>query len=538
MLMNWHCIRSEKIVTTESRHVRTDNALERPGLTLWLILFVALSLVAVSAQSFWIDELSTMHFANRASIREVWNELVRLRWPEIQAPFYMLYIWGWTKVFGSGEWIVRFAGVPWFVLGAVCFVTSWRGNAERVFASLAIMISPFVWFYLDEARLYSMQLGLAFSVAGALIRLARDGADQASLPPRWFHIFCLSNVLLSMVNVLGMIWASAALLLFVFVIPFKLAIVRARESWLITLLSLVCLGTFGIYYVWTRRLGISPTDVGRTDWRSICFIFYEQLGFNGLGPGRLALRQEGVSALKPWLGALVGYGAVLAVVLAAATCQLIKDKKGRILLLVLISAAFPASFLILMGSIAHFRVLGRHFTPFATAIIILIAIGTLELWKKRKSWAKVVCSIFLVLSAVSCLAQRFGYRHAKDDYRGAACIAVAKLNQAQSVWWNAAPMGGEYYKVPTSSTIASPGQALMILSPGPGFDKQLAKPDIVIMSTKSDIYDHYGNLASFLSRECYLRVQQLSAFAVFQRPLLTRPGTSTNELETVKAIVH
>src|ERR1700747_1796396 len=85
---------------------------ERAVIAALAVAFLAISLLAVSHESFWIDEFGSLYFAGQPSIKAMWQELLRSRWPELQAPLYMLYSWCWQRIFGPGEWVMRFAGVP------------------------------------------------------------------------------------------------------------------------------------------------------------------------------------------------------------------------------------------------------------------------------------------------------------------------------------------------------------------------------------------------------------------------------------------
>ena len=60
-----------------------------------------------------------------------------------------------------------------------------------------------------------------------------------------------------------------------------------------------------LYYLWTLQLGARASDVGRTGWANIAFIFYELLGQAGLGPGRLALRAHGTGEVAAFLPMMI-----------------------------------------------------------------------------------------------------------------------------------------------------------------------------------------------------------------------------------------
>jgi hypothetical protein len=479
-------------------------------------LLLITSLAAVSHQSLWIDELSTAHFACQPSLGAVWHEMLRLRWPEIQAPLYMVYIWAWVQTFGAGEWVIRLAGIPWFVTGALLFVSSWRGRQERCFACLAVMVNPFIWYYLDEARLYSMQLGFTLALVAAVIRLKTESSNEGAARLKWLTLFCLAGVVLSALNVLGMIWASAAWLLLPVLFPTKTLVKWVRACWPLALATAVVLSGCALYYMWTRTLHIAPT-LSHTDWRTLCFVGYELLGFNGIGPGRLALREDGLVALKHWWPGLACYGLAISVVLVAGLFAFVRGHGWRRLVLMGLPLALPAGLLITMGLGSNFRLLGRHFAPVSAGFACFTGLGALTLWRSRTWLSRSAVVLFVAISILSCLNQRFSERHAKDDYRHAAAIAKACLLSGEHVWWNADLFGTEYYHVPASEEATSGAQVWIIIRPPVGFEQTVVLPDTVIASAKLDVYDRVGALHSFLERHNYIAFEKLPAFVVFKK---------------------
>lgn len=441
--------------------------------------------------------------------------MVRLRWPEIQAPFYMTYIWGWAKFVGSSEWALRFAGVPWFIAGAVLFVTSWKERAQRLCAALMVGLSPFVWFYLNEARLYSIQIGLSLAIVASLIRLRSEPAEGPRF--RTLAMFCVSASLLSAVNVLGMIWTSAAFLVVLAFFPFSVVLHWCRRYWKLAAVTSLFLCGCAAYYVWTRTLKVAPTDIGRTDWQTLVSIGYEQFGFNGLGPGRLALRRGGASALKPWLPSLAIYALALCLLLFAAARTFAERTRRRQALTVIVALSLPSAFIIAMGFLTPFRVLGRHFTPCIAVVVLVLSVGAMNLVKQARLWPRIGLVAFFLFSMMSCFSERFGSQHAKDDYRGAAEVAKASLAAGQAVWWNADQFGSEFYGVPGSTTAGVSGRAWIISFPQPGFEFSGPLPQCVVSSTKTDVYDRFGVLHEFLAVNGYERVKGLTAFEIFQR---------------------
>jgi hypothetical protein len=109
------------------------------------IMLVVVALGATDSRSFWIDESTTAEFAKKPTIAECWRSMLPV--PEVQQPLYMLYMWNYTHLFGSGEWALRVAGLPWFVVGACLFVRALgRVLDSTLVPALVIATNAFVWY--------------------------------------------------------------------------------------------------------------------------------------------------------------------------------------------------------------------------------------------------------------------------------------------------------------------------------------------------------------------------------------------------------
>ena len=314
-------------------------------------------------------------------------------------------------------------------------------------------------------------------------------------------------------GLLGMVWGGGALaLLLVLPGPAEAAALLKRHPMLVgTTASLLLL--LGGYYVWTVSIGARATAVATTTAGSVMFIAYELLGFSGLGPGRLELRSTGASALQshwPWL---VLYGAVVAAVVLTALARELKANPRQLLAMALACAA-PAAFILAVGYFAHFRALGRHFTPLLPVLLVTFTCGLCSLWSRGALWSKGLVLAFCALSLASCLWLRFSVRHGKDDYRAAAAAARAALAAGQVVWWNAAAEGARYYHVPITPEAGNKRAAWIVGNPTPETLRELPRPQTIVAS-KPDVYDSEGALSGFLREQHFTAVKTLQAFVVW-----------------------
>src|SRR5690349_21526597 len=199
------------------------------GLLLILVFAFLVSGVAISDQSLWIDEALTACKSQQPTLPGWWHAIITEKASDLQMPLYMIFMWVYEKACGSSESVLRTANLPWFAFGMVAFVTSFSSSRQRVFAALVTAGSPFAWYYLNEARPYTMQLGAALVVFAALYRLGRvqngqfkhaewrgggrsDEAESLANISVSVWGFFLGIIVLCGSSMLGMIWAAAALI--------------------------------------------------------------------------------------------------------------------------------------------------------------------------------------------------------------------------------------------------------------------------------------------------------------------------------------
>ena len=333
---------------------------------------LAVTLVAISGRSFWIDEAATAVQTMQPTLAAWWQLLVQVKTAFLQMPFYMLYMWAYAQLCGSGEWTLRLANLPWFVAGATAFILSFpRGEGRRPIAACIALLCPFGWYYLDEMRPYAMQLGVSLLLVASLARLDRNSAMGEARDAVHLAVFLFGVVVLSGFSIIGMVWASAALLVLPALLPWSRVLGLVKRFWYLWLAAGGILFSLGCYYLWTLSVGARASTAVTTTLGSAAFVGYELLGFSGLGPGRLALRSAGPAELRPYLVWLALYAILIAILIGAALRRLLRGGNRRYLA-VAFCCCLPAAFLLTYGWVVHFRVLGRHCTPFVAVLVLLL----------------------------------------------------------------------------------------------------------------------------------------------------------------------
>jgi hypothetical protein len=493
---------------------------------------VVVGCVAISGRSLWIDEACTATKVVPPTLGGWWQALSEDPGADAQMPLYMFYVWGWARVFGSGEWSLHSANVPWFLVGAAAFITAFPlGDRRRVTAACVVLLCPFAWYYLDEARPYTMQLGAALMIVAALVRLAGTNPNgniqhptsniqhsikgQAeSVAGACVALFLFGLIGLAGSSLLGMVWAGAALAAMPVLLSPHRVMGLAKRHWRMWLAAVGLLMVIAGYYLWVLSLGTRPSGSATTTLASVCFIGYELLGFGGLGPGRLELRTAGLAALGFHLAWLTLYGVAIAIPIGAAVLRDI-DFRNRRHLVLAFCCSLPPAFILAVGCLAYFRVLGRHFAPILPVLLLLSASGLAWLWSRRGAWGRIVILAFCGLSLLSCLSLRFSPRHAKDNYRAAAAWATTALDKGKRVWWSASPVGAQYYHVPLTNDSDRGDAALLVLNPARGTLSHLPLPEVIIAS-KPDLFDGQAALAELLREQGFQRASNFNAFDIWE----------------------
>jgi MFS family permease len=372
--------------------------------------------------------------------------------------------------------------------------------------ALLISASAFAWYYLNEARVYSLQLGLALALAGSstvMVSSALAGAPGRN----WWRCFLTSLFLLCGTSPLGAVWGVFFFAAVLFLIPRR----RWRELWrLAPVAGGVCVaGLAGLaaYYAWTLTLPARPT-AGTTNAQTVLFVFYELLGLSGWGPGRNDLRSAGVGALKPFVVFLAPFAMLAGVVGWNGFRELCSRFTLRRVLWVMALAGAPLLLICALGVATHFRVLGRHAMPLLPLLLLGLAFGIVRLMRlKHGRW---MAGLFLVGCLGSSLLIRFAPRHEKDDYRSAAARAQSAAESGQQVWWNAEKFGASYYHIADQPRIA-----LVINATKESLQTQ-PEPDLIVAS-RPESYDNTGAVAVYVKERDYRLVETRPPFVFWAR---------------------
>ena len=510
-----------------------------PSGTRWAALFaltqIAVMLLAISNESLWIDEFWTAHFAALPSLKAFYELLLVPNGSQTPLHFLHFYLWGlWNP---SGEFLLRLANLPLFLLGQLALFWALR-DYPRTFAVLFLGLSalhPMVWQYANEARPYIMLVAGSQMILAYLLRLHAPCVSERPVPPFFLMLFVLGGILLFGASLLGAFWVFAACL---YVLVHHLR----KSTWrdLLRGVNVALLGLFlvavtvlTVYYLNSLLKGAGGSRLSTSTPSTVLFATYEMLGLAGIGASRLELRSLGMAALAPYAIGLLAAGSVLLAILIMGLSAARARLGSRELTLMGVLGLLPVFIVIYSGFAMQWRVLGRHLIAALPLLNLVLALGLAKLLQANGSRGRALRALTavaaLVFLAYSSWSLRFAPQHRKDDYRAAAALAQGAWAQGQRVWWAADVIGARYYGLPGEFDVLGEltGQHKPLacsdlpgVQPIPNASAQcllaLTAPDLVILS-KPETFDSQGDITGYLKAQHFAVVQSLPAFTIWRR---------------------
>lgn len=519
----------------------------------WLGFSATLGL-AITHQSLWMDEGYTVWFASQKSIGSFFSAMIGSPGAtgDPQMLFYLLYMWGWVKVFGESELALRAANVPFALvfMGTISWAS--RRFLGRPNLWVLFCLSPFFWFYLNEARPYIVLMAFSAVAIVALLAYLRDPAEYRTSGP-WL---CLIALLLA--------WGTHILGAFLFPSIAVLAVAatagaaserhRFLRDWsrpfLFCMPAFLALGTF---FVWASAHGVNRVH-GEPGLSNLAFISYEFLGFGGLGPPRFELRQN------PHLYLFAPYWPLLllgAAALSAVGICLFRTRPSNLALSLATSQLVGMAIALGLSRIASFQVIGRHMAVFFPLLLTTLMLWPKpSLWSTRERYAAIAALVALgIVWGISDARLVYMSKYKKDSYREASSLAAARARQdGGKIMWVADTHAARYYGIQVMIGVRSPQ-----IEPGDTLDWHVSnqaidgknwepaeaatyldgstEPTILVFS-RGDIFDIKRAWSTLIQEQKPTEIAQLPAFSIYEWQPKTAPAAGMGSLAAHGAIAH
>ena len=432
-----------------------------------LLLAFGVRVHNLAGQSFWWDEAYSVLLVERG-LRALLQELKTF---DFHPPLYYLLVRVWLPIGGRSEFALRFLSVASGCLTVAIGARLGRrlyGGRGGLAAGAIFALSPFLWYYSQEARMYAPTALLATLALYLLHRALEEG--------RW-----LLWLAYSVVCALGLY----AFYYFVFVPVFGgvyLVLLWRRHRHLavrwvaVTAVTLLLYAPWvpvllGRNAVWDSLWATTSSPLKTASWSWLTLILglpdldlYRQpvpaalLAVLGLSLAlEVARRWRG--ALRPYLFALLGFALPIALMAAIATVKPVFHPRYAV-------AAAPALLLAFAGVVAGCpRQPKGDAGDEARGSGVSAASGTIAVPDTRRDpWRLLspVAGVALLLGAIYGLGNLMANpAYARDDYRAAVAHVEARLQPGDAVIYNADPGFRYYYR----------GSAPARFFPGPPYEE-------------------------------------------------------------------
>lgn len=505
-----------------------------PTTLLYLSAAIIVSALMPSTQSFWIDEGTEALYADCADL-ESWSTLLTSDdKSNTQMPAAMLARWAWAQFTGMGEWHMRSLNIVWTLIAfAMCWTTSRREKMPIL--PVLFLASPFVWYYANEARPYSMIIAGGAILLDSVSRIRCETENGGPISAKSLWILLLGTGVAAWSAILSLFllatllpWTSWTLL--------KTKTPSAR--WLFpALLCIIALLPCTWYYLETLLAGaggkkVTVTTIGLP---GMVFSLYEFLGFSGLGPPRNILRESvttggiggALKLLAPYMPLLLGLAALYTTTVSRGLSNMSPKTRWRLLGFAIVFVCLPSMLLIVAAIIKGASFWARHLAILFPFFAYVIAVPLSKFFSTGRT-GKLLVAITICLLFASALNTRFNPRYFKEDYRGAAAIAKKMLKSGSMVWWLGDVATGYYYGLPITPKLLQNKLAhllntknIMAFHCPDGQSLEIVKNADVIILTKPDIYDQKGTIQTLVESNINYQLtnDELSGFKVYMKHL-------------------
>jgi hypothetical protein len=443
-----------------------QRTLTLPKALIWILSLGMLG--TISTRSLWIDEFSTAALARQESPLAALHYAAANLGSEALMPGWVVLVNLLGQVLGSSELDIKIVNVLWLGI-AVHALARVGPRRVNVVPAVAFAVSPFVWYYGDEARPYALQLllGSLWILTAWRLWIASpqhdlpDPEDSATGSRRgaWLMaVVVVASVLTGL---------TSAVIVIATTVTFVLTTRVADGRWLLdrTIAGAMMAASTPIiaWYGWSVLFeGASGARLWSVGLSNLAFSAYEIGGFVGLGPGRLELREAGGVGLPdtiavmvpylPWLAlhaalAMVAVGVAAIYMLPNSTLRrtppappVVRDPIAQFSARAVVAGAAGAAILFASAMVGGFPLWGRHFAPIVPIVLAALAL----VWERRLvhvrrkwtgRWVGALGLMLLLSCSVSSLLIRLAPRHTVEDYRTAVSIAGAASAAGYDVAW-------------------------------------------------------------------------------------------------------
>ena len=482
----------------------------RPDWLGYFFLSLAAGALMVSTQSLWIDEGETWAFARQPTVKDWLATLLANGASEAHTPLGMFSLWVGGRVFGEAEWQLRALNALWVAIGGVAIGRLGAILRRRELLPL-FLAHPFVWYYANEARAYTLIICLSAWLLFLWVSIHETSALSTG---KVWAIGFVATIGIASSLLFGFALMGFALALSATMLVRKIRLER-RHLIPVAVTAVAMLPVIA-YYLWTVSRGAAAAKLWKVGTLNLAFMIYEWLGFGGLGPPRHELRElarsaNGLSGLLSDTRYLIPI-AVLAAVYAALLRPFWKLRRDSLAIIATGAVVLSSGMMFVTSIIAGFPFWGRHLAYLVPLILLLIVRAASQIADEFRRRCLIVLLVLVLL--VSSLCQRFLPNYGKDDYRSASRMAVAALRSGKTVWWVAHNVTAQYYGLGAPAVQTNSNRLIWIDVENAHDTRNKPVPDLILLS-KPEIHDPKNHVMSYINEYGYHSATQFIAFRIY-----------------------
>ncbi len=303
----------------------------------------------------------------------------------------------------------------------------------------------------------------------------------------------------------------------------KISYIINRENKLIIFIFLVLFTFISFYYLQSLLAGAGGMRA-KPGIKNIIYIFYEFLGFIGVGPPRNYLRSNPIIAIKDFIIPIV----TVSILYFGFFIKFYYKKKGNKILdssnKILFTFILTLLIFFIVAYLFHFRFWARH----VSFLLILVIFYFADLVKNSlllKNRFNIILIIFLAISWLySDFNIRFNSNYYKDNYKGAVS-KIIKMDDNNHIYYAGSIPAAEYYglyfknirdikkwpkiKECTSITNLKLNKLNKIIS--------RTNKNLIIIFKKYDLFDRNGAIRRYILVNKYFNIDETKDYIIYRK---------------------
>lgn len=413
------------------------------SISIFFILSIICS-ISVTSWSLWVDEAITAEMYSVGSFSELITQFKIRPGSEVQMPGWIVFMWGWCKIFGNSEYALRLSNLVFMgllLLYGYRLVTDAKTTKKtRVILQIILCLSicnPFILYNMNEARCNIPIFVFSFITVLSLWHFLKTGNKKD-----WY--ICLTSFTLGYIfNMLvGFLFFSLLIIIWK-ENGWKSIFKQQIRSLLIVAIPFI---VFTIYYLTTIFFSNKGGQIETPGIGNIGYSLYEFAGFGGLGPNKNMIREsddKGMLLLKYAI-----YIVPLIICYGVIFISVFKQKKKE-----WISNIFLISFILgfvifyIVAYIIQFRFWGRHLIFLYPLWLIFMGYTLNFFYQSRKKLHIVTLGIYIFFIGLSSYNILFNYQYKKENIKGIVQQCKELRRIGETIYWSEAIDTSLYYNL-------------------------------------------------------------------------------------------